>query len=158
MKCSFLRRGKTAIAIAASVGAIALAGSLPASAATATAPAARPAWAVVLVNCQHHGVVLPSSFVLSCADGNDFLTNLHWVSWRAVAYGSGVEHVNSCVPNCSAGHFHRFPVLITVWRAVPRGHQQFKFTRLTAIYPRKRPLRFNSHGKKHHPLTFTWHV
>ncbi len=167
MKCSFLSRGKTAAAIAISASAIALAASLPA---TANAAAARPqhdsrpaaaSWngAVVLVNCQFHGVILPRSFVLACADGNDFLTHLRWVSWRTVAFGSGVEVAKSCVPNCSASHFRRFPVLITLWRPKRRGHtDQFKFTRLTVIYTHRRPLKFNRHGKKEHPLTFTFHV
>ena len=165
MRCSFLQRGKTAAAIAIGASAIALAASLPAAAATRhPARPARPAaagWtgAVVLVNCQHKGLVLPRSFILACADGDDFLTGMHWVSWRNVASGSGVEVAKSCVPNCSASHFRRFPVLITLWRAKRRGHHgQFKFTRLTVIYTGRRPLKFNRHGKKEHPLTFTWHV
>jgi hypothetical protein len=163
MKCSFLRRGKTAAAIAISASAIALAASLPATATAATVPHhhARSSWtgAIVLVNCQRRGLVLPSSFILACADGNDFLTGMRWVSWRTVAYGSGVEVAKSCVPNCSASHFRRFPVLITLWRAKRRGRtDQWKFTRLTVIYTGRRPLKFNRHGKKEHPLTFTWHV
>jgi len=160
MNCSFLRRGKTAAAIAISASAIALAASLPATAATAPHHG-RSSWAgaVVLVNCQRRGVVLPSSFILACADGNDFLTGMRWVSWRTVAYGSGVEVAKSCVPNCSASRFKRFPVLIMLWRAKRRGHSdQFKFTRLTVIYTGRRPLKFNRHGKKEHPLTYTWHV
>jgi hypothetical protein len=159
---SLLRRGRMAAALAVSAGAIALAGVGPASAATAAA--AQPAtidWvhAVVLVNCQHHGVILPRTFILTCADANDFLTNLSWVSWRDVAFGSGIEHVNSCVPSCAAGHFRRFHALITVWRPRPRGHGtgQLRFTRLTEIYTGARPVRF-SHGKPHHPQTFTWHL
>jgi hypothetical protein len=167
MKCSFLRRGKAAASIAVAVGAIAMAGALPASAATSSHPAAqaaaRPAaasWAntVVLVNCRHHGVVTPRTYILSCADANDYLASLRWVSWRSVAYGSGVEHINTCVPNCAAGHFHRFPVLVTAWRAKPRGHSQWKLTRVTVIYTRNRPLRFTAQGKRHHPLTYTWRV
>ena len=162
MNCSFLRRGKAAAAIAIGASAIALAASLPATATAATRPHhGRSSWAgaVVLVNCQRRGVVLPSSFILACADGNDFLTGMRWVSWRNVAYGSGVEMAKSCVPSCSASRFKRFPVLITLWRAKRRGHsEQFKFTRLTVIYTGRRPLKFNRHGKKEHPLTFTWHV
>lgn len=170
MKCSFLRRGRAAASIAIGAGAMVMASGLPATAAparpaeqarpaTAAQPATGPAWPSVLVNCRRHGVVMPRTFILTCADANDFLTNLHWVSWHAVAYGSGIEHINSCMPSCAAGHFRRFPVLITVWRARVRGHlREFKFTRLTAIYPHRRPLRFNSHGHRHHPLTFTWHV
>jgi hypothetical protein len=173
---SVLRRGGMAAALAASAGAIALAGTLPAAgpAAAATAPAARhpahrahsrPAatdWvhAVVLVNCQHHAVILPHSFILTCADANDALTGLSWVSWRNVAFGSGTERINDCIPNCSAGHFHSYHALITLWRAQPRGHGtgQLKFTRLTEVYTGARPLRFTAGGKRHHPATFTWHL
>jgi hypothetical protein len=88
------------------------------------------------------------------------LTHLTWVSWRSVAYGSGTERVNSCIPNCAAGHFHSYHALITLWRARARGHGtgQLKFTRLTEVYTGARPLRFTAAGKRHHPLTFTWHV
>jgi hypothetical protein len=166
VKFSLLRRGQVAAAVAVSAGAIALAGIMPASAATTSAAhPVRPAstdWvhAVVLVNCQHHGVVLPRTFILTCADANDVLTNLSWVSWRTVAFGSGIERINTCVPNCAAGHFHSYRALITLWRVRARGHGtgQFKFTRLTEIYPGARPLRFTAHGKRFHPLTFTWHV
>jgi hypothetical protein len=181
---SVLRRGGMAAALAVSAGAVALAGTLPASAATsaarsaarsaAAAPAARPQahrarqrpaatdWvhAVVLVNCAHHAVILPRSFTLTCADANDVLTSLSWVSWRNVAFGSGTERINSCIPNCAAGHFHSYHALITLWRARPRGHGtgQLKFTRLTEVYTGARPVRFTAHGKSHHPATFTWHL
>jgi hypothetical protein len=182
---SLLRRGQVAAAVAATVGAIALAGTLPASAATA-APvhharhkaadhrarrerhAARhhragTDWvhAVVLVNCQHRGVILPRAYILTCADAGDYLTGLRWVSWRDVAYGAGTEKVNSCVPSCAAGHFRSYHVLITLWRARPRGHGtgQLKFTRLTEIYTGSmRPARLGPHGKLYHPLTYTWRV
>lgn len=161
MNCSFLRRGKTAAAIAIGASAIALAASLPATAATMPRHQARSSWAgaVVLVNCQHKGLVLPSKYILACADGNDYLTGMRWVSWRTVAYGSGWEVAKSCVPNCSASHFHRFRVLITLWRPKRRHHtDRWKFTRLTVIYTGRRPLKFNRHGRREHPLTYTWHV
>jgi hypothetical protein len=185
---SVLRRGGLAAALAVSAGAVALAGPLPASAATSAARSAataaarsaataaatqaarhqarqRPAatdWvhAVVLVNCQHHAVILPRSFTLTCADANDMLTGLSWVSWRNVAFGSGTERINTCMPNCAAGHFHSYRALITLWRAKPRGHGtgQLKFTRLTEVYTGARPVRFTAHGKSHRPATFTWHL
>jgi hypothetical protein len=116
--------------------------------------------AVVLVNCQHHAVILPHTFTLTCADANDVLTSLSWVSWRNVAFGSGTERINNCIPNCAAGHFHSYRALITVWRARARGHGtgQLKFTRLTEVYTGARPVRVTASGKRHHPATFTWHV
>ena len=184
MNFSVLRRGGLAAALAVSAGAVALAGTLPASASASAArsaarsaatPAATPAarhqarqrpaatdWvhAVVLVNCQHHAVILPRSFTLTCADANDVLTGLSWVSWRNVAFGSGTERINTCMPNCAAGHFHSYRALITLWRPRARGHGtgQLKFTRLTEVYTAARPVRVTASGKRHHPATFTWHV
>jgi hypothetical protein len=116
--------------------------------------------AVVLVNCQHRAVILPHSFILTCADANDALTSLSWVSWRDVAFGSGTERVNTCIPTCAAGHFHSYHALITLWRPRARGHGtgQLKFTRLTEVYTGARPVRFTASGKRHRPGTFTWHV
>ncbi|HUZ26432.1 MAG TPA: hypothetical protein VMV07_21975 [Streptosporangiaceae bacterium] len=172
MKCSLLRRGRLVAmtaAVAMGAGALSLAAALPAAASTA-APAqaaiqpaqaaiqpatraAAPAWAhpIVLVNCRHHGVVLPRKYILTCADANNYLTRLRWVSWRTVAYGSGIEHINNCVPSCAAGHFHRFRVLITVWRPKRWKHHPgwFTFTRFTVIYTHRRP---------DHQLTATFRV
>lgn len=148
MKYSLLRRGRVAASIALGAGVIALAGTLPAEASTvAAAQPARPAataWAnpaVVLVGCRHRGLVLPRKYILTCADANNYLTGLRWVSWRTVAFGSGIEHINSCQPSCAAGHFRRYRVLVNLWRARPRAHHhgQLKFTRLTVIYQGRRP-------------------
>jgi hypothetical protein len=119
-----------------------------ASAAVAPATAAPASGSVVLVNCLGKGQVRPGSYVLTCADGGDSLTGLHWVSWKGVAFGSGTEVINDCHPYCAAGKFYRFPVLITLWRAIARpGHGgQGYFSRLTIIhtgsltFPYNRPL------------------
>jgi hypothetical protein len=180
---SVLRRGRgrlaaaAALAVVAGAAALPLAGPIPASAGTVPAaasraqrsrPAARPARlegtsrvaAAVLVDCQHHAVIAPRAFTLTCADGNDVLINLSWVSWRGVAYGSGTERVNSCVPSCAARHFLSYPALITLWRAPARGHGTgpLRFSRLTEVYTGARPARFTASGGRDHPATFTWHV
>jgi hypothetical protein len=123
----------TVATIATGAAAVGAAICGPALASAAAPPsAARP---VVLVNCADKAVVRPGQFVLTCADANDLVTGLHWVSWRGVAFGSGTEHVNDCVPNCAAGRTFSYPVLITLWRPQARpGHpgQRF-FSRLTEI-------------------------
>ena len=166
MNISVLRRGGLAAAVAVSAGAIALAGTLPASAATSArsgagrrSPAARHQarqrrtaatdWvhAVVLVNCQHHAVILPRSFTLTCADANDMLTGLSWVSWRNVAFGSGTERINTCIPNCAAGHFHSYRALITLWRAQrPRS-----WHRPAQVHPADRGVHRSAAGAVHGP-------
>ncbi len=127
------RLAVTVATIAAGAAAAGAAICGPALASAAAPPAAaRP---VVLVNCLDKTVVRPGQFVLTCADGNDFVTGLHWVSWRGVAFASGTEHVNDCLPDCAAGHTFSYPVLVTLWRPEARpGHvgQQY-FARLTEI-------------------------
>jgi hypothetical protein len=129
------RRSRAIGAVIASCGAIAAVVGSGAGLATAAAPAARP---VVLVNCGK-AEVKPAGYVLACADAGAYLTRLHWVSWQAVAFGNGIEFLNSCVPDCAANHFYSYPVLITVWRAEPRpGHQgQQYFSRMTVIHTGK---------------------
>jgi hypothetical protein len=152
------RRGRAPIAIAAGLAALALATVVPAVAASAAPSHSAAAGGVVIVNCTGKGQVKPGRYILACADGNNFLTGLHWASWPAAArpgaaaFASGTDRVNDCIPSCAQGHFHSYPVLVTLWRAVPRaGHAgQLKFTRLTEIFTGKRPA--------HEPLTFTWHL
>ena len=149
---------------------MALAGGVPAltAAATATAATATPARArrprraaTCSVNCAGRAQVRPGGYVLTCADGNDYLAGLHWVSWSGgAAFGRGTEHVNDCIPNCAQGHFHAYPVLVTAWRAAPRpGHAgQRYFGRLTDIYTGKRPTYYRGPGKKYYPQTVTWQL
>lgn len=123
----------TAAAIAI-CGAGAVIGMTGTGLASAAAPAARR---TVMVTCTNRAKVRPSQFVLTCADGNDYLTSLHWVSWdSSAAFAAGTEHENDCTPNCAAGKFYTYPVLITVWRAKPlAGHPGERyFSRLTEIH------------------------
>jgi len=157
MRMLLRHRGTAAIGL----GALALAAGAAgvpalASAARAGAAAAR---GVVLVNCVGRAQVRPGRYVLTCADGNDYLTGLRWVSWAGgAAFARGTEHVNDCVPSCAQGHFHAYPVLVTAWRAESRpGHAgQRYFSRLTEIYTGKRPTYYRSGGRKYHPQTVTW--
>lgn len=155
MRISLRHRGR--LAIAAGTGALALAAGLPALA------SARPAAprGDVIVNCLGRPQVRPRSYVLACADGNDYLNGLRWVSWSGGAgFARGTEHVNNCVPDCAQGHFHAYPVLVTVWRARPRaGHPgQRYFSRLTEIYTAGRPAYYRAGGKKYYPQTVTWRL
>jgi hypothetical protein len=95
----------------------------------------------VVLNCQGHAQVRPSSYVLTCADANDYLTGLSWKSWGpGLASATGVQRENDCVPNCASGHFRSYPVDV-VFRgsaAVRPGEQ--RFTRVTLLYPGRRPV------------------
>ena len=86
------------------------------------ARAARHARAVappVVFDCSQ-GEVRPRSFILTCADGNDYLTMLSWSVWSATfASGTGTQTINDCAPNCTDGQFHSYPVDFVLWRSTP---------------------------------------
>ena len=148
---------RTAAALAAimlALGFLAGCASATSGAATpASARAAAPAAAqrnTVVVDCSGQRQTRPSSIIVTCADANDALTALHWVSWAASqAFGTGTEKVNTCTPDCADGTFVSYPALITLWRPEPLpGHPGvLYFTRITRIYPSNRPPLYNCQGK-----------
>ena len=129
------RRARWIAAAAASCAAAAavVATALPASAAQST-PTSQ---SVVVVNCAGKLQVEPTGFILTCADDGDYLSDMQWVSWGNVAFGSATEHIENCYPSCasSSNRWYSYPVLVTLWRAKPLpGHAgQDYFTRLTEI-------------------------
>jgi hypothetical protein len=100
----------------------------------------------VVISCLGQPEVRPGIFTLACADGNDYLTGLTWASWtprRASGYGTQV--LNDCIPYCAAGHFHSYPVQVTLWgSAALRGDPgTLRYTRVTLVYPAARPKIFD---------------
>jgi hypothetical protein len=141
----------TAVAVGAAAAAATAAAPRPPATARATASSAP-----LVINCLGHGQIRPHRYVLTCADGNDYLTGLHWASWGSAGFGSGSSAFNDCTPSCVSGHFHSFPVLVVLWRARPwPGHPGERyFTRVTLIYPGKRTYRAG--GRAHRlPATST---
>jgi hypothetical protein len=114
----------------------------------------------VLVNCLFKQQTRPSSFILTCADANDVLTDLHWVSWQPnAAFATGVERINDCTPYCAAGKFINYPVLVDLWRPEPLiGHLGvLYFSRVTRVYTANRPpLYFCSGTHTCYPQTSTF--
>ena len=85
------------------------AGLLLASAGSAN----RAATTIGLPDCLGKPRVKPASVLLACADGNFSVTKLAWTGWgQAFAAGRGTGSVNDCKPNCAAGHFHSYPVIL----------------------------------------------
>jgi hypothetical protein len=76
--------------------------------------------------------VEPPTIVLACADAGFTITKLQWSSWRtAGAVGHGVAWRNKCVPDCAAGHFVRWSVVVRLSRAhFCRRWNRVLFTRL----------------------------
>jgi hypothetical protein len=125
----------------------------------ATQPNALPHYTTaVVVNCLFKEQVRPSSFTLTCADGYDYLSGLHWVSWGNEAFAVGTEHQNTCQPYCAAGKEVSYPALVVLWRPQPLpGHPGVTyFTRITRIYTNNRPPQYNCQGTRTcYPVTST---
>jgi len=114
---------------------------------------------VVMVDCDGKLQTRPSGFVLTCADANDALGGMHWVSWGTQAFGTGTETINSCTPDCADGTLVPYPVLVAAWRPEPLpGHPGVQyFTRVTRIYTANRPPLYGCQGKQTcYPLTSTF--
>jgi hypothetical protein len=103
----------------------------------------------VVVNCVFKQQTRPSNFILTCADAGDVLAHLHWVSWGpTAAFATGTEQINDCTPNCAAGKFINYPVLVDLWRPEPlRGHPgTLYFSRATRVYTNNRPPLYHCNG------------
>jgi hypothetical protein len=142
-----MRRRRLALAIAA-ISAPALAAGLALGGSASAAPASHGSATsmyserTVVISCLSRPEVKPSTFTLACADGNDYLTGLSWTSWTPqLASGYGTQEVNDCLPYCAAGHFHSYPVRITLHgSAAVRGYPgTVRYTTMTLTYPGARP-------------------
>jgi hypothetical protein len=68
---------------------------------------------VGLLDCAGKPVVQPRSIVLACGDANFQAAGLRWTGWgESFAAAQGTARVNDCTPNCAAGHFHAYPVIL----------------------------------------------
>ncbi len=108
---------------------------MAAGATLAAVPASAQASQVVLVSCAGTGQVRPSGYDIGCM-ANELLAQLHWTSWRSVAFGTGELKVNNCTPSCAQGKYIDYPVLTVLWRAQPWPHHAGRsyFSRLTWIF------------------------
>ena len=66
-----------------------------------------------LIDCAGKPAFQPRSIVLACGDANFQASGLRWTGWSAsFAAAQGTARVNDCTPNCAAGHFHSYPVIL----------------------------------------------
>jgi len=98
----------------------------------------------VVFNCRHQGVTRPKTYVLSCADANNYLSHLSYVGWTPnAAAASGTQMKNDCKPSCVAGTVQSYPADVIFWRPEPLGHPKNPtkeyFTRITVVYPGAHP-------------------
>lgn len=68
-----------------------------------------------LPNCAGKLTVKPNGITLACGDGNFYVENLKWTGWgESFAAATGTGKANDCQPNCAAGHFHSYPMILIV--------------------------------------------
>jgi hypothetical protein len=107
---------------------------VPAAAAT---PPPRFTGCRSFVSAHPVALVRPRSLVVACGDGNFYVTGIAWTSWGARgASGTGTGRVNDCTPYCAAGHFHAYPVALSLRTAASCAR---RFTRLAWRFPLSRP-------------------
>jgi hypothetical protein len=106
------------------------------------APGNAPARMVVFDCPGQPALVKPSTFIVTCADGNILFDKLSWTSWTpGLASATGTLEENDCIPYCAAGHFHAYPALVILWgsKAVPNHPGERRYTMLTEILTGARP-------------------
>ena len=105
----------------------------------ATAAAGTVAGVPMFGGCTSNVRVRPHRVTFACADGNFYATGLRWTRWDArAATAAGVGHENDCTPNCAAGHFHAYPLEVTLSRPlVCAGFDEF--SRVAWRFVRSKP-------------------
>jgi hypothetical protein len=74
-----------------------------------------PANVAVIFTCAKAPAVRPSSYLMACGSGQEYLSSMHWSNWTgSVATGEGRYAVDNCAPDCADGKFLYNPVLITL--------------------------------------------
>jgi hypothetical protein len=90
-----------------------------------TSPRVAKSSSVKILTCRGTDALKPSTFVISCADGNSELTQTHWSTWNAAeAIGTTRFALNLCKPYCAASGFTYFPhstVRLSAPEATPHG-------------------------------------
>jgi hypothetical protein len=145
--------------IAAGGGGTALASSTTHGTASTRAATAK----YVVLDCSSKPVVMPSTYVIACADAGMGVRDLHWTSWAPkLASGYGTFWENDCKPNCAQGHIHYYRSLEVLWgSAAVTGHPaDRRYTELTVIFTGKKrpPVYVLKNGKlvATYPLTQTF--
>jgi hypothetical protein len=126
-----------AVIATAGCGAAASAASLGHSATATGQHAAGTSGVPVVVACINETQIRPSSYILPCGDGEAYLAHLNWAAWgSSSALASGTYAIDTCVPDCAAGHGATFAALAVLWDVQPwPGHAGVRyFTQLTIIF------------------------
>jgi hypothetical protein len=131
----------TGVILALLVAGSALTAALVTSAGSAVA-ARRPP---VAYDCQgwQHGQVQPGQILLDCLSGNVIVKTPAWKYWTGVSARSGgaVLWVNTCKPDCAAGHYRKYAASLVLYR-MRSSHGSGHYTRMRLQYSHNGPRKY----------------
>ena len=97
--------------------------------------------ATVFTGCAHHAQIRPPTITIACADANFTVDRLRWSRWSgADATATGTAHVNDCKPYCAAGHFHAYPIVVTLGKPVTCVQGRREFARIGWHFTAAKPF------------------
>ncbi len=112
------------VGVAAAVLTFRSASAAPASAPLPVAYSGADGW--------HQGRTRPP--VIYLGESNVFVRTPHWSAWSgSSAHANGVLWVNTCAPNCAAGHYRTYRAQVSFWGAAVRHGVRY-FTRMRLRY------------------------
>jgi hypothetical protein len=126
--------------------ALLLAGAAVATAlVTSSGPASAARRPAVAYDCRgsHHGQIRPGQVLLDCMSGNVLVRTPAWSDWTAVSARSrdAVLWVNTCRPDCAAGHYRKYPAELAFYRARD-SHGTAYYTRMQLQYSHNGPRKY----------------
>lgn len=110
---------------------------------------------IALPNCVGKPEVRPSSITFACGDGNFYVNHLKWTGWGSTfAAGMGTGSLNDCEPNCAAGHFHQYPMIVIAsgTQRCPTG--QRAYAKVTYAFVGRSPFNAGAPGAASPTQTF----
>jgi len=100
---------------------------------------------IAFPNCVGKPEVRPKDVTVACGDANFRVENIRWTGWgESFAAGMGTATVNDCEPNCAAGHFHNYPVVVIVNGKQTCPNRQPAYAKITYAFIGRSPLPTNA--------------
>ena len=93
-----------------------------------------------LPDCAGKPIIKPSNVVLTCADAGATASQIVWTGWgNTFTAGVGIASVNDCIPNCAAGHYHKYRIVLIAdgQERCPNG--QIAYARVTYAWIGRSP-------------------
>lgn len=89
-----------------------------------------------VIQCDGKGQVKPKEIILACGDGNTFVSNITWKTWKKnTATGSGTLRWNTCLPEtCSAGIVQTYKAKITLGGVASAPGETDVFSQMTLTF------------------------